>query len=292
VSPVTARGARALVALLVLELAAARAEPTRVAVAPLTALTEGTAVAELEAVVEAGVAAVPDTALVRAEAVRQALRRAHRRELEACEADPPCLAALGQLAGASTVVAGELSRLGDGQVLYLKAIDVGLGVELGGTTLVVPGRPADAGPAARAAAFRLLAPRAYNGLLALQADVTGATVFVDGQRVGETPLAPLTLPVGTHALRVTHPTYRDFVRFVDVPFGERVEQPVELRAYPVVGDTLHGTGGAVAATPWIKSPWVLAGAGALVAVATAVVVATVYHPAPRIDRDVTVHPPP
>ena len=36
--------------------------------------------------------------------------------------------------------------------------------------------------------------------------------------VGKSPLAPQTLSVGTHALRVTHPEYRDFVRFVDVEF--------------------------------------------------------------------------
>src|SRR5205814_1011917 len=80
--------------------------------------------------------------------------------------------------------------------------------------------------------------RAGVGALALRVDVARATVFVDGQRVGESPVAPLSVSVGTHALRVTHPSYRDFVRFVEVRFSERTDLPVNLSAYSVVADTL------------------------------------------------------
>jgi hypothetical protein len=226
--------------------------------------------------------------------VRQLLRKAKRRDLESCEGEPACLAELGKTVGASIVVSGEASSFADGVVVYLKAVDVAKAEEIGTTTLVTDAHPTPAttGPAARAAAYRLLAPRDYVGTLVLRVDVAGASIFVDGQAVGIAPVAPLTLAVGTHALRVTHPTYRDFVRFVDIPFGERVELGADLSAYPVVADALRQDPSALEPKrPWTRSPWLLVGVGAAVAVATAVVVIAFFPPPADRDRDVTLMPP-
>jgi hypothetical protein len=288
---------RWILALALLLPGVALGDRVRVAVAPVTSLTEGTtSTAALDQLIEAGVAAVPDRDVIAAQTVRQVLRKAKRRDLESCEGDAACLAELGKTVGAAVVVSGEASGFADGLVVYLKAVDVARGEEIGTTTLVAPARPAAATPAstqaARAAAYRLLAPKDYAGTLVLRVDVAGATVFVDGQAVGTAPIAPLTLPVGTHALRVTHPTYRDFVRFVDIPFGERVELAADLSAYPVVADALRQDPSALEPKrPWTRSPWLLVGAGVGVAAIAAVVVIAFFPPAAQRDRDVTLMPP-
>jgi PEGA domain len=270
----------------------ALADRSRVAVAPITSLTEGAgSVASLDQLIEAAIATVPERDVVSAAAVKQLLRRAKRRDLESCEGEPACLAELGKLAGASIVIAGEASAIGEDQVVYLRAIDVARATEVGSTTLVTAARATGpvAAQAARAAAYRLLAPRDYAGTLALRIDAAHAVVFVDGQRVGESPLAPLTLPVGTHALRVTHPSYRDFVRFIEVKFGERTDLVVDLSPYSVVADTLRQDASALAPRrPWYRSPWALVGAGAALVVVTAIIVALAVPPSPTRDADVTV----
>lgn len=291
---------RAIVALALVVPSVALGDRVRVAVAPVTSLTEGTtSTAALEQLIEAGVAGVPDRDVVSAQTVRQLLRKAKRRDLESCEGDAACLAELGKAVGAGVVVSGEASGFADGLVVYLKAVDVARGEEIGTTTLVTAARPAGPPAAsaaraqvARAAAYRLLAPRDYTGTLVLRVDVAGATIFVDGQAVGTAPIAPLDLPVGTHALRVTHPTYRDFVRFVDVPFGERVELAADLSAYPVIADALRQDPSALEPKrPWTRSPWLLVGAGVAVAAVAAVVVIAFFPPPTGRDRDVTLMPP-
>src|SRR5262249_31143866 len=98
----------------------------------------------------------------------------------------------------------------------------------------------------------------------------------------------LTTSVGTHALRITHPKYRDFVRFVDVPFEHLETLDVELRAFPVIEDRMRGA--PVGPRPWYQSGWVVAGFATTLVVLTAILVATAGKPPPR-DDEVTVHPP-
>jgi hypothetical protein len=59
-------------------------------------------------------------------------------------------------------------------------------------------------------------------------------VFVNGTKSQLTPKGDLQLPVGTQAVRVTHPEYHDFVKFVDVNFGKTTEVPVGMQQYPMV----------------------------------------------------------
>jgi hypothetical protein len=260
--------------------ALAGAEPARVALAPVASLTEARAPA-VEALVERAIAAVPDRVAVGADRVRELLRRAGRRDLESCEGAPPCLAELGRIAGAPVVVYAEAGALAGDRVVYLKAVEAARREELGSTTVVL--RKGAEAAAAREGVIQLLAPAAHVGTLALHVDVPGATVFVDGRVAGRAPLAPLAVPVGTHALRVTHPRYRDFVRFVDVRFEERNDLRVELERFAVVGDSLvarRPPGGPAA-------PWILAGAGAALLV-TAAVIAFLVPPRVERDRDVVV----
>jgi hypothetical protein len=269
----------------------AAADRVRVAVAPIDLLTEGHAeVGALEQTLADAVAALPDHEVVPPAAVRQELRQRHRRELESCEGDSRCLAELGRAVQVGLVVGAEAGALAEGAVLYLKAVAAD-GHVVGTTTLVVDSRAPAAATAAdaRAAACRLLAPRDYVGTLVLHADVSGATVYLDGRSVGTVPVAPLAVPVGTHALRVTHPLYRDFVRFVEVRYGERTDLTVGLSEFPIVSEGLRAEH--TAPRRFYESPWLIAGAGVALAAVTAIVVVVAFRPEPGRDRDVTVSAP-
>jgi hypothetical protein len=219
--------------------------------------------------------------------VQRKLKAAKRPELRACEGDKHCLAELGRLVGASHVVAGEVGELPEGRVVYLEAIDVASEASAGSTTAIFPGDPKLHANEARAAAHRLLSPRSYVGHIGLKIDVAGATLYVDGQRIGKSPLGILTLSVGTHALRITHAQYRDFVRFVDVAFDQTETLDVGLKAYPVVTDEMrqavsHHVAPREASTPWYRSAWTVAGFATVVLVATVFVA---YHSAGGVAHD-------
>jgi hypothetical protein len=216
----------------------ARAERV-VAVAPLSTLgAEDTSAGtrQLLGQIEAAIAALPDTAVVRAAQVGDAIKKARKPQLRACEGDAACLTELAQLVGAQLVISGEVGGLGDSKVVYLAAIEGGK--ELRSTTLAVGA--ADDGTAARGAAVRLLDPDRYRGTLRLAIDVGGATVYINGSRVTPSATGELALPVGTQAVRVTHPEYHDFVRFIDVEFGRTTDVPVGMQQYPISRLDLQG----------------------------------------------------
>jgi PEGA domain-containing protein len=53
-------------------------------------------------------------------------------------------------------------------------------------------------------------------------------VSVDGRVIGTTPLDRITLPVGTHVLRVRHPLYELWERPVTIRSGETAKVVVDL----------------------------------------------------------------
>ena len=220
--------------------AAATAHADRVvAIAPLSTLgTEDTSAGtrKLTAEIEAAVAALPATKVVRAAQVADAIKRARKPQLRACEGDASCLAELATLVGAQIVISGEVGGLGESRVVYLAATENGK--ELRSTTLAVGGKDDGGGPSG--AAVRLLDPDGYRGTLRLAIDVAGATVYVNGSKVAPSPRGELALPVGAQAVRVTHPEYHDFVRFIDVEFGKTTDVAVGMQQYPIVEHDLQG----------------------------------------------------
>jgi hypothetical protein len=175
---------------------------------------------------------------VRSAQVADAIKKAKRPQLRACEGDAGCLAELASLTGAQIVISGEVGGLGASRVVYLAATENGK--ELRSTTLAIGGKD-DAGPGgANGAVVRLLDPESYRGTLRFAIDVTGATVFVNGTKVAPSPAGALVLPVGTQAIRVTHPEYHDFVRFIDVDFGKTTDVAVGMQQYPIVRHDLQG----------------------------------------------------
>lgn len=229
---------KALIAMIVLAPALAHADRV-VAIAPLSTMgAEDTSAGTrtLTAQIEAAVAALPGTKVVRAQQVADAIKKAKKPQLRACEGDAACLAELSALVGAPIVISGEIGGLGESKVVYLAASENG--VELRSTTLAIGAKDDGGGPSG--AVVRLLAPEGYRGTLRFAIDVTGASVFVNGSKATLSPRGEVVLPVGAQAVRVTHPEYHDFVRFIDVPYGKTVDVAVGMQQYPISRQDLAG----------------------------------------------------
>jgi hypothetical protein len=210
-----------------------------VALAPLSTLgAEDTSASTKKLVgqIEAAVAGLPGTKIVPAAQVADAIKKAKKPQLKACEGDPGCLAEVGKLVGAQIVIAGEVGGLGDSKIVYLGATDVTTAKELRSTTLSFGPKADDT---AASAAVRLLDPDRYMGQVHFTLDVSGATIYVNGSVV-KPQNGALPLRVGTQAVRVTHPQYRDFVRFVDVGYSKTTEIAVGMQQYPIVEHDIKG----------------------------------------------------
>ena len=277
----SARAAIAVVALLIARPAAAERV---IAIAPLSTLGAEDTSAGTRAVtaqIEAAVAAQPQTKVVRAAQVGDAIKKAKKPQLRACEGDAGCLAELAALVGAQVVISGEVGGLGESKVVYLAASENGK--ELRSTTLAIGAK--DDGGGADGAVVRLLDPDGYRGTLRFAIDVSGATVFVNGSKATLSPRGELVLPVGAQAVRVTHPEYHDFVRFIDVAYGRTVDVAVGMQQYPIQRRDLAGKPINRDQIEYVDPPrwrrWYVVGPAALgVAVLTAVIVGYAVHDFP------------
>jgi tetratricopeptide (TPR) repeat protein len=77
----------------------------------------------------------------------------------------------------------------------------------------------------------IAALRERVGTLAVSTDVMGATVLLDDQELGTTPLAPLVVNLGRHVLRVEHEGHRTITRRLNIASGQT--ERVALRLEPV-----------------------------------------------------------
>jgi hypothetical protein len=248
----------------------ARAE-TVVAVAPFSSMSQESTASDtrkLAASIEAALATAKDTRVISASATLDAIKKAKRPHLRGCEGEMACLVELGTLMAANHLVVGEIGGLGDAQVVYLQLIDVAAGAELRSTTLALGGQDALGGAAG--AVVRLTNPEQFVGSLDVVVDTPGASVFVNGKKMGSSPVKAFPVAVGTHALRVTHPEFRDFVRFVDVPFAETVAVPVNLQQFPMIQTTLNEkerdrTTTRMVEERWYRKWWAVAALGVVLA---------------------------
>lgn len=258
--------------------------PRVVALAPLSTLgTEDTSASskKITQQLEAAFAALPNTKVVTAAQVAQAIAKAKKSQLKACDREAACLAELGKLVGATIVIDGEIGGLNESKVVYLGATDVASAKELRSTTLQVGGK-ADTGGGANGAAVRLLEPDRYRGTIRFNVDVKGATVYVNGTKAVLSPKGEYGIAVGTQAVRVTHPEYRDFVRFVDVPYANTVEVPVNMTQYARIDHDIQGkptnTDKIIYIDPplW-RRPYIYGPAAVILAVGVGVLVGTIVH---------------
>ena len=221
---------------------------------------------KITAELEAGLAAVAEVTVVGGAAVSDAIKKAKQQRLSVCAGDPDCLREVGALVGAELVVYAELGGLGDTQIVYLTLIDAKLAREVRTTRIDVDALLAG-GDGGRSAAIRLLDPAKYTGQLQVDVDVVGASVYVNGKLIGKSPVPPKALAVGTHALRVTHPEYRDYVRFVDVDFDQTATVKAELHQFPIVQTDVEDVGPGTRvnelAPKWYRSWWAVAAVGVI-----------------------------
>ncbi len=211
-----------------------------------------------------------------------------RRADSRLDAQPSARAlALAKETGAQRAIAVEATPLGDGLVVYLQALEVPGGHAVGSTTFALAGGetrdPSDA-VAARGALSRILDPARYAGRLALKLDVQGAEVQLDGKKVQP---GTLTLAVGTHALRVTHPAYHDFLRFLDIEFDKTTAVAVNMAAYPLAEGEMterqrRGQPVPKKTLPWYRRWYAFAGAGLVL---TGVTIGVVWLARPDVHDD-------
>lgn len=274
--------------------------PKVIAVAPLTMLgaedTSATA-RSFEGKVAVELSKVTAGAkIISAAEVIEATKRAKKPALRVCDGEAACLKELGALVGAELVVFGEVGGLGDVQVLSLGSLDVAAGKEQRRVRVSLA-QPEEGGVAG--AVTRLLDPDRFVGQLTLAVSVDGASIYVDGKRLGRSPIPMVRLPVGAHALRVTHPEHRDYVRFVDIGFGASTPVEIKLEKFDAVESSVESTArpGATGPIKYVDSPprwyrrwWAVAGL-AVVAVGAGVAIGAAIDYNLDADGEGTVSPP-
>jgi hypothetical protein len=163
--------------------------------------------------------------------VKAQLVQQRSRVLRSCEGDDACLAALGRLLKVNVIVAGTLASLDQHYVVTLKMVDAATGRSLRRISEPLAGEAEQLIETVRVAAYRLLAPAQLKGDLQVLVSIPGAAIFLDGRRVGASPLrAPIgRLEVSQHTLRITHPDYLDFVRKVAVRFQKTTLVKVNMQ---------------------------------------------------------------
>jgi hypothetical protein len=254
-----------LLALVVVPAPASAQPPVRLAICPPHETALGAASARIDAALADAAPALPGFAVANLGA--NGKLAGPRRGDARLETQPAARAlALAKELGATRAVAIEATPLGEGLVVYLQALEAPSGRAIGSTTVSLGGgttrAPGDR-DVMRAALMRILDPMRYTGRLQVHLDVTGAVVQIDGHPAQ----AGLTeLPVGTHALRVTHPAYHDFLRFLDVEFDKTLPVEVNMAAYPLAEGEMterqrRGLPIAQRRVPWWRTWWALTLAG-------------------------------
>lgn len=261
-----------------------------VAITPLSTLgaeDKSAATKKLLGEIEQAFASLPGTKVLAAAQVSAAIDKAKKPQLKQCEGEAACVTELGKLVGAELVVTGEIGGLGDSRVVYLKLTDVKEGRELRSTTLAIGAK--DSGDTPLGAAVRLTDPDRYRGTVRFAFDVSGATVLVNGTKVQLPANKELALPVGTHAVTVTHPQYHNFVKFVEVDYGKTTDVRVTLKQYPIVEHDIHAKAGPTDTIvyhdpPLWRRPYVTGPAIAVIAIVAGIVAARLANDFPDYDN--------
>lgn len=264
---------------LLLAMTASAAAERVVAVTPLSTLgaeDKSAATKKLVSQIEIAIGSLPGTRVIGAAQVSAAIDKAKKPQLKQCEGESSCVAELGKLLGVQLVVTGEVGGLGDSKVVYLKTTDVAAGREVRSTTLAIGGK--DAGDSPNGAAVRLLEPDRYRGTVKFGFDVAGATVLVNGTKVQLAANKELALPVGTHAVTVTHPQYHNFVKFVEVDYGRTTPVDVTMKQYPIVEHSIQGKPTSTdrieyTEVPWYRKPYVTGPAIVVFAIGVGIITA-------------------
>ncbi len=159
----------------------------------------------------------------------QAIEPGLRRRVDACEDRVACLAEASGAFGADRVIYGVVTNLGDHYSMSLKLLDTRLRRVIGRETAQLSGARDQLLQQIEILLFKLVAPERLLGELALDIDLAGAEVLVDGESVGTTPLSPATVKLGEgkHSLKVTSPVIEDYFTFFDIHYGKTTRVSVD-----------------------------------------------------------------
>lgn len=182
------------------------------------------------------------------------------RSLRKCQGSNRCLAKIGRRLRAKYIVSGTLASLGQDYVVRLKMVSTRSGKTVRGIAEVLSGRKDQLIEAVRVAAYRLLAPARLKGTLQVLVNIAGATIYMNGKRVGVSPLrhALPKLGVKKHTLRITHPDHLDFIRKVKVRFQKTTIVRVKLKKPKILPRRAARSLPPVlkdAVTPWYSKWW-------------------------------------
>jgi hypothetical protein len=188
------------------------------------------------------------------------------RTLRDCTGEDKCLTTIGEKVGVDVMVTGSVAALGESYILDIKAVDVKSGKQLRRiATDPLRGSPDELIEGVRVAAYSLLAPDQLYGSIVVLSDLVGASVSLDGKKVGPTPLpGPIAKQsLGKHRLKVEAKGYQPFDEEVEVRFQKSTRVVVRLAtAEPVDGDAPRVVV-REEKRPWWTSKWAYVGAGVL-----------------------------
>jgi len=148
-----------------------------------------------------------------------------------CRGDPQCLGKGLARLGATEFVYTEVSRPDRGGFQLRQSMhEAPSGSLVRDSVSVLKGKGEQLENLAFRAAALLISPEQLKGGLGLDVNVGGATIMIDGERVGESPLAgPYGgLTEGRHKVRVTKEGYGAFEQAVQITFGEVTQLDVRL----------------------------------------------------------------
>ncbi len=149
-----------------------------------------------------------------------------------CGTGAGCLSGLAELAGMAYVIAGEVGLRRGRTFTRLVLVDVSA------RKIVSRASVGSGGPPGKALmeelAVAMFTPERYRGSVKLEVTVAGATVLLDGDKVGLTPLVgPLAdVPAGEHLIEVKMQGRQPFSRTVHVPMGKTVRVVAILPEVP------------------------------------------------------------
>ncbi|MFN7134499.1 MAG: PEGA domain-containing protein, partial [Myxococcales bacterium] len=147
-----------------------------------------------------------------------------------CASDVPCLTHLGRTAHVRYVVAIGASRIGEDIALTVDIVDTTWERTVGHGERTITGGVRWIELMTEVVTEALpVSMRRPTGTMRVSSNIDGATVLLDGRRVGATPLHTVFIGPGEHEVVVRHPDYPEYRRLFEVePGGEfRVDALLE-----------------------------------------------------------------
>ena len=201
------------------------------------------------------------------EDIRNMLQFEKDKQSVGCEADTACLAEIGGALGVEYTVNGSLAKIGDGYVLTLVLNNVRTAQVENRTTdniAKLDQMSAAVGRNARMLVSKVLKGR--EGFLVLTVVEEGATVKVDGQIKGATPLkGRLTLAWGPHLLEIEKTGFITYTEDIAIPAKQALAKNVALLPSNDFIEKYEGSAKKMRVGAWITTGLAVAGIGAAVA---------------------------